>query len=150
MNTPDSEGNRLLSKTITDIVQNEDGTVSFKFMIPRCAAPTITYENGKLLFESETEGATFVSKVTTDDVQQAEGAELSFTKQYTITVYAVAEGYSNSETVTATIRWGDGTIKTDNINVKSTDDNRGDVNQDGSVDVADISTVITIMAGGEK
>ncbi len=146
MNYPNYDGNIMLSKPVTNIVQNDDGTVSFDFMIPKCATPTITYENGRLLFGCETEGATFVSKVTTDDVQESEDASIALTTQYTVTVYAVAEGHRDSDTVTATITWGDGVMKVDNITVTATNDKKGDVNQDGVVDVADIANVIYIMA----
>ena len=141
-----SAGSLFLSKPITDIVQNDDGTVSFKFG-PKCAPPTISYVNGQLHFECETEGATFVSNVIPDDFLAAKGQDITLTKQYTVVVYAQAQGFFDSDPVTATIKWGDGNMETENITVVSTEDINGDVNNDGAVDVADISSILTIMAG---
>lgn len=150
MNYPNADGSNLLSLMIKEIKQHDDGTVSFAVEpMPKCAAPTITYKNGKLHFSSDTEGAKFVSKITSNDVQEGKGEDVSLTRQYVVTVYAVADGYLNSDTVTATIKWGDGTIEAENIAVTSTIDKKGDVNLDGTVDVADISAVITIMATGD-
>ena len=67
----------------------------------------------------------------------------------TITVYATREGYDDSDVATATIGWRNGTpilegfssIKLEGI------ETNGDVNGDGTVDVADIATIISIMAG---
>lgn len=112
----------------------------------RCAAPTISYDGGRLRFACDTEGARFVSKVTTKDVQEGNDAELLLTTEYTVTVYATAEGYADSDVVTATLRFGDAGLRGDGITVIATTDIRGDVNQDRAVDVADISAVIAIMA----
>ncbi len=143
---PNSEGTTQLSKSITNIVQNEDGTITFDFMadVAKCANPTITYENGRILFNCETEGATFVSKVTTSDQMETDENGVSLVTQYVITVYAVAEGHADSDIVTGTLSFSNGIMTGENVDVIDSQD--GDVNKDGSVDVADISAVITIMA----
>ena len=152
MNNLNSRGSTMLSKSITNIVKSgEDGSISFDFMAdaPKCAAPTISYENGRIHFESETEGAKFVSKVTSSNNMENESDEVSLVTQYVITVYAVADGYINSDTVTATLKWNNGKMTGENIDIQDSEYKNGDVNKDGTVDVADISAVITIMATGD-
>lgn len=148
MNYPNLEGKTMLSKSITNIVKHSDGTISFDFMadVAKCATPTVVYENGRIRFECETEGATFVSNVsTTNDMESGDG-EIGLATQYVITVYAVAEGHADSDLVTATLTWSDGIMTGENVEVRGNNFRKGDVNEDGAVDVADISAVITIMA----
>ena len=148
MNKANSKGNTMLSKSITNIVMYSDGTISFDFMAdaPKCATPTVIYEDGRVRFECETEGATFVKEVSTSNVTESENDEIGLATQYVITVYAVAEGYAKSDVVTATLTWSDGVITGENVEVRGNNFRKGDVNEDGTVDVADISAVITIMA----
>lgn len=153
MNYPNMRGSYLLSKSVTNIVQHADGTISFDFMAdaPKCATPTVTYEDGRIHFACETEGARFVSKVTSSgETESDDNEDVSPVTQYTISVYAAVEGYVNSDTVTATLRCIDGKMTGENISIiEKPETKQGDVNEDGTVDVADISAVITIMANGE-
>lgn len=72
---------------------------------PKCVTPTITYENGKLKFHSETEGAEFKYSITDSDIKETFASEVTLTATYQISVYAMANGYDNSETATATLCW---------------------------------------------
>jgi hypothetical protein len=72
-----------------------------------CATPTITYVNGKLVYECETEGATFRSTITCEDIAEHVGNEVDLTVAYHISVVASAEGYNDSEPATATLCWID-------------------------------------------
>ena len=72
-----------------------------------CAKPTIHYQNGKLTFKSATEGVEFVSEITDADIKKSYAAEVDLSVTYHITVYATREGYTNSETATATLCWID-------------------------------------------
>ncbi len=148
MNNANSEGSTMLSKFISSIIQNADGTVTFDFMadVAKCATPTIIFEDGRIRFECETEGVRFVSKVTAGNIMEDEDEELALSTQYDITVYATAEGYADSETVTATLTWSNGKLTGENVDIRDGSFRKGDVNEDGTVDVADISAVITIMA----
>ncbi|MBR2236513.1 MAG: M6 family metalloprotease domain-containing protein [Prevotella sp.] len=148
MNYPNEGGSNMLSKSISNIVQNADGTITFDFMadVARCATPTIVYENGRIHFECETEGVRFVSKVTAGNAMEDEDEEVTLSTQYVITVYATAEGYADSETVKATLTWSDGKLTGENVDIRDGSFKKGDVNEDGTVDVADISAVIAIMA----
>ena len=72
---------------------------------PKCANPVISYTNGKLLFECETEGAEFITDVTCSDIKKFYDSEIAFSATYNISVYATATGYENSDIVNATLCW---------------------------------------------
>lgn len=124
----------------------EDTSFSIGQAQNKCATPTIIYNKSKLRFESTTPGARFVSKVTTADVLESEEQELQLSTRYVVTVYAVADGYADSDVATATITWGDGTMTAENVTIEGTRNQQGDVNLDSSVDIADIATLISIIA----
>ena len=89
--------------------------------------PTISFNNGKVSFTCETEGAEFVSEVKAGDAKLYYDSEYTLSQKYTISVYATKTGYDNSDTVTRDIIiTGDGKA----IIV-------GDVDGDGKVNVAD-------------
>ena len=73
--------------------------------VPVCAAPVISYTNGKLSFECETEGAECVTDIKCNDNNRFYGNSINLTATYIISVYATAAGYENSETVNATLCW---------------------------------------------
>lgn len=114
----------------------------------KCATPTIAYDHGELVFECETEGVTFTSEVTTSGAKTGEGERVSLaTPAYTVTVVAKKEGYDDSDAATATIQWGGGRpVFTGFTNVTIDTKGYSDVNGDGTVDVADIATIISEMA----
>ena len=95
-----------------------------------CAVPTIVVVGGKFKFQCETPGATFTSTLTTEEQFTGDEVVMGSDKlTYTLTVYANAPGYDQSEPATYTFTL-----------------NKSDVNRDGTVDVADIATIITTMA----
>ena len=73
----------------------------------QCATPTISYKDGKLMFQCETKDVEFVSEITDLDVKKYHGATISLTATYTINVYATKSGYYNSDVATATLCWID-------------------------------------------
>ena len=73
--------------------------------IPVCATPVVSYSNGKLLFDCETDGAEFVADVKCNDNNRYYNSCIDLTVAYSIAVYATADGYENSETVNATLCW---------------------------------------------
>jgi hypothetical protein len=81
----------------------------------KCEKPTIRYSNGRLLFESTTEGATCQSTITDSDIKSFSGNEIKLGVTYKISVYATATGYENSEVATATLCWIDIEPKTEGI-----------------------------------
>ena len=72
---------------------------------PKCATPTVLYINGKLHFECETEGAEFVTEITSSDFNKFYNNDINLTATYNISVYATATGYGNSDIVNATLCW---------------------------------------------
>ena len=90
-----------------------------------CAVPTITYQNGKLVFGCETEGAVCHSTITDSDIASYTTNEVTLTATYNISVYATKEGYKDSEVAKATLCWIDvepkteGVVETEISNVKA-------------------------------
>ncbi len=82
---------------------------------PQCSTPTISYKNGKLTFNCETEGAEYVSKITNNDIKEYTSSVIKLTATYNISVYATKAGYKNSKEATATLCWIDATPKTEGI-----------------------------------
>ena len=101
--------------------------------VQKCATPTIAFRNGKLTFSCKTEGVEFVSEVTADDAGKHYSNEVVMGGKYKVTVYATKVGWENSDVATLEFSLGSGG--------KSCD-----VNKDGTVDVADIATLISVMA----
>ena len=102
--------------------------------LEKCATPTITYKDGKLSFDCETEGVQFVYRITAEDSQDGDNNGVSLTGIYRVDVYATKNGMSNSDTVTEEIQLG-GVI--------------GDVNGDGVVDISDYVGVANIILTGK-
>ena len=115
--------------------------------------PTIDYANWKVTFSCETEGAEIVTKAVCSDTQEGNGGTISLMPTYTITAYAKAEGYRDSDVATATIGWKNGRLVIisgfSNASLEE-DEASCDVNSDGKVDVGDITTIINAMATGSK
>lgn len=97
---------------------------------PKCATPIIHYKGGKLSFECETAGVTYVSSIITPDASDEYGKEIDLNKQFKVNVYAKKDGYDDSE------------IATEEINVQGL---KGDVNGDGVVSITDAVSVVNII-----
>ena len=82
----------------------------------KCEKPTISYSNGKLIFNSATEGVTFLSSITDTDINSYSTNEVLLGVTYEISVYATKVGYEDSETATATLCWIDVEPKTEGLN----------------------------------
>ena len=96
-------------------VEEKGGSGNTPSTPKKCATPTISYQNGELTFDCETEGAEFVSDITDDDVKKHYEASVKLTATYNISVYAIATGYDNSDIATATLCWIDRDPKTEGI-----------------------------------
>jgi hypothetical protein len=99
-------------------------------MDPSCATPTISYKNGELIFDCETEGVKYVSTITAPESTEADGKKIDLSKSFRVSVYATKEGYTDSD------------IATQDINIRGI---KGDVDGDGVVDVNDVQTTINII-----
>lgn len=90
-------------KNFWNIVEySDDGT---EVETKKCARPTISYQNGKLMFDCATEGATCQSTITDSDISSYSVNEVQLGVTYNIRVYATKPGYENSEVATATLCW---------------------------------------------
>ena len=101
-----------------DFLFIEDGTGGSDPVTPeakKCEKPTISYKNGKLTFNCETEGATCVSSITDADMGTYTANEVQLGVTYSISVYAAKAEYEDSETVYATLCWVDVEPKTEGI-----------------------------------
>ena len=72
---------------------------------PVCATPVITYRNSKLSIECETEGAEFITNVTSDYINTYYTSSFELAAEYRVSVYATAAGHENSETVNVILCW---------------------------------------------
>ena len=91
----------------------------------KCATPSISYSDGKLLFSCETEGAKCNYTVNCPDAASGETStennSVTLNAYYDITCYAKAEGFVNSDVATAKLYWltSSGSLET-NINTAET------------------------------
>ena len=98
----------------------------------QCAKPSIIIAGKSMRYECETPGAEFESILTTEE-QRFGGDRLVMENKdlvYILTVYATAPGYDRSEP--AQVKF-----------IVS----RNDVNQDGTVSIADVTTVVNSVLG---
>ena len=96
----------------------------------KCAKTTISVVDGEIVFGCETEGVSYVSEVTSTDVQKFYDDKLKLTYKYKVTVYATKDGYENSETATAEI---------------TAMGKFGDMNHDNKITVADAVVIIDMV-----
>ena len=95
------------------------------FEVKKCALPTISYINGKLMLDCETEGVEYVTDITDADIKKHYDSEINLTVTYNISVYATKSGLLNSDVAKATLCWIDvepkseGLTDTDIANVKA-------------------------------
>lgn len=73
----------------------------------KCATPTISYINGKLKFNCDTEDVGYSYEITDSDIKKGFDSEVQLSVTYNISVYATKAGYENSEVATATLCWID-------------------------------------------
>ena len=114
-----------------DDYKNAESWKNFKHIValnadnlPKCARPVITYNNGEITFSCETEGVEFISEVRMVDNGKESGNKVTLGNTYKVSVYAAKAGYNNSDVETIEIVGTGGGIK-------------GDLNDDGKVNVAD-------------
>jgi hypothetical protein len=71
----------------------------------KCASPVVTYAEGKLSFSCETEGAEFVTDITSSDFKKHYDAEIELSATYNIEVFAAKANCENSDTVSVALVW---------------------------------------------
>ena len=97
----------------------------------KCATPTISFKDGRLHFECETEDVEYHVTVTTPGTEELTGNDIALPLTYIVKVYASKEDYTDSDVATA------------NINVRGM---KGDLNEDNVVNALDIQEVIDIAS----
>jgi hypothetical protein len=98
--------------------------------VPKCATPTIAIKDGKLTFSCETEDVKFKYDIQANGSTSGEGNVLDIAPSYTVKVFVTKDGYEDSDVATAIIK----IIK-------------GDVNDDGEVDIADAVKIVNLVVG---
>lgn len=96
----------------------------------KCANPTISYKNGQIQFDCETEGVTFISTVSCNDNKSYNTGDIPLTLIYMVSVFAKKEGYDDSDIITK------------EISIRGL---KGDVNGDGEINISDINSTIDII-----
>ncbi len=112
---------------------DENGSTPIDPTGKKCAIPTIAFVDGKLTFTCETESVEYAYEVTNVDVKKGHANEVAIDGIYKVSVYATKAGYEDSDVATLEFTLGAGS-------------GNCDVNGDGTVDVADIATIISEMA----
>lgn len=99
--------------------------------VKMCSAPSFTIEDGFISVTSETEGAECHVSYSLAEVTKKDGAT-NIVPQITITAYATAEGYYDSDEASIQMKLKSNTAE-------------GDVNGDGTVSISDVSDIIGIL-----
>jgi hypothetical protein len=100
----------------------------------RCATPTISFVNGELTFSCETEDVEYVYNITTMNGKNGIGSKVRLGGTYKVSVYAIKQGYKNSDVATMEL-------------TLSSNGDPYDANGDGVVNIADVAAILNKMAG---
>ena len=105
---------------------------AFEVEAGKCAKPTIVYAKGKLSFSCDTEDVEYHWSITNGTANSGIGNDVDFTQKSTVSVYASKTGYKDSDT--ATLEIVGSALK-------------GDVNNNGAVDIGDAVTIVNYLVG---
>jgi hypothetical protein len=97
-----------LSCIYSSIYAIEDGNDDGDRPYGQCSAPTITYADGELHFNSPTPNAKYYYTITDSDVTSyaySQDGVVTLSASYQISAYATAAGYTNSDKATAVLYW---------------------------------------------
>jgi len=98
--------------------ENTSGWNKFKSIVEitqKCKTPTISYLNGQLKFDSETDGVEFRTTITDKDIKTYSTSIIDLSATYDIRVRATKPGYDDSDVAAATLCWIDAAPKTEGI-----------------------------------
>ena len=76
-----------------------------ELILGKCATPSISYTDGKVVFACDTEEATVKSSTTVNGAGNRNVLKFDLIPTYTITAYATKEHYEKSDEVTLTLCW---------------------------------------------
>ncbi|MBR4988862.1 MAG: leucine-rich repeat domain-containing protein [Bacteroidaceae bacterium] len=88
-----------------EVVEPEEPEKPEEPEVKICETPIISYNSGKISIECDTPDAEFVTTVTNSYAKTYFTDVFDLSATYSISVYATAEGYENSDTVNATLCW---------------------------------------------
>ena len=108
-------------------------------VVEKCATPTMSFVEGKITFDCETEGVKFIYTIVPPSTTSGEGNNANFSTTYTVKVYAKKDGYEDSDIATKEI----------NVGGSSTSGIRGDVNNDGIVNMPDAMFIVNKILNGK-
>ncbi len=113
--TLSSYKNAKVWENFANIVETEYDDVTDVPQPTKCSTPNISYQDGKIIFTCETEGAECISTISDTDINTHHGNEVSLSATYTISVYAKASGHEDSDVAVATLCWIDVEPKTEGL-----------------------------------
>ena len=92
--------------------------------VTQCATPSVSYESGKLKFDCETIEAKYHYTISDKDIAKdvlSEDGNVELSAAYKISVYATANGHTDSDKAEVILNWFDGKLENDaNINLART------------------------------
>ena len=98
--------------------------------VNKCATPTIEYLNGNVVCNCETADVKYIYEIAPVTVKkESESGRFAFAPTYEIKVYATREGYKDSDTASIIVSLS----------------NVGDVNGDGQVSIADVTSLVNAI-----
>lgn len=106
----------------------------------KCHKPTATLENGELVFSCDTEDVEFHYEYSYPEGGKGTGNRVAIGQTVLLKLYASKAGLDDSDVAYYELQIASG----------GNTGKKGDVNEDGTVDVADISAVISIMASNAR
>ena len=137
-NAKSGEGSLYTFRTATtDVVSHAHNNTTFTITVTevaleKCATPVLTFASGKVKCTCATTDVTYRYTVApTAATGESTTGEISFGTTFTISVKAVRDGYEDSDAATLTIPMAE----------------VGDVNADGNVTIADVTTLVNIILG---
>lgn len=98
----------------------------------KCATPTISFANGKLVFDCETEGVEYITNISNANFNVQDG-KLDLFSVYRFSVYAQKDGYLDSDVTSV------------NIDLNRL---KGDMNNDGKISIVDAVYIVNDLIGG--
>ena len=107
-------------------------------VVEKCATPTISFVDGQLTFNCETEGVKYIYTIIPPSTTSGEGDNVAFSTIYTIKVYATKEGYEDSDVATKEIEVGG-----------TSSGIRGDVNLDNEIGMPDVMFIVNYILNGK-
>ena len=95
----------------------EDSSLGGGVIKYQCETPQINYTNGKICFSCATPNAEYQYTISTPDTKIGKTNDcIEFVAYYDISVFASADGYTDSEIATAKLYWVNGTLYPTGIN----------------------------------